>query len=435
MLPGYSAQPREFQELMWILDHELRLVTPADPLFGRLENDVPAPEEGPQYYQLTHDYLIPDLRAWLFQDQQKSLRGRAELRLQEFASIWCERHKGKFLPSALEWAALRLLTDRRRWSAEVQAMMRAAAARHAWGALLVGVLAAIVGLAGAWGFAELKARSLVERLESADIGQVSQITHDIEPFHSWAVPILRREAAEGQSDPRSRLRCSLALAHHDPGQVDYLLGRMLAEEPLTSLTIREALFAHRKAITPGLWQIARDSRRPARDRLQAALALCLFDPPDELDCRHGTSAWGEIAGPVADELVTMRDANPAAYATTLDALRPIRGVLIGKLKEHFVRRGDRRLQTATNLLIDLVRDDPDVVCELALEADDHQFLKIYPLLERHRSNIVPELRAAAGPPAAGTPLIDDEATARRALRGDLLAQARRGSGRMGHLPE
>ena len=59
---GYSAQPREFQELMWVLDHELRLVTPADPLFGAEESDVPAPEEGPQYYQLTHDYLIPDLR-------------------------------------------------------------------------------------------------------------------------------------------------------------------------------------------------------------------------------------------------------------------------------------------------------------------------------------------------------------------------------------
>ncbi len=110
------------------------------------------------------------------------------------------------------------------------------------------------------------------------------------------------------------------------------------------------------------------------------------------------SAWDEITGPVADELVTMLDANPAAYATLLDAVRPIRGVLIPKLKEHFVRRGDRRLQTATNLLIDLVRDDPHLVFELALEADDHQFLKIYPLLERHRSSIVAKLRIAAATP-------------------------------------
>ena len=413
---GYSAQPREFQELMWILDHELRLVTPADPLVGTEETDARAPQEGSQYYQLTHDYLIPDLRAWLFQDQQKSLRGRAELRLQEFASVWSERPKGKFLPSALEWAALRLLTDRRRWSAEVRAMMRAATARHALRrALSVGVLAVIVGLAGAWGFAELKARSLVARLKSADIGQVLQITHDIEPFRRWAVPILRREAAQGHTDRRSRLRCSLALVRDDPGQVDYLLGRMLAEDPLTSLTIREALFAHKRAITSGLWETARDTRHPARDRLRAALALCLYDPQGRQHAGHGPSAWDEIAGPVAEELVTMLDADPAAYATVLDAVRPIQGVLIGTLKECFVRRGDRRLQTATNLLIDLVRDDPDLVCELALEADDHQFQKIYPLLQRHRSSIVDKLRATAAPPAAPPPVQDDEATARCAL--------------------
>jgi eukaryotic-like serine/threonine-protein kinase len=411
---GYSAQPREFQELMWILDHELRLVTPADPLFGAEERDVSAPPEGPQYYQLTHDYLIPDLRAWLFQDQQKSLRGRAELRLQEFASVWSERHKGKFLPSALEWAALRLLSDRKRWSAEVRAMMRAAAARHARGAFLVGVLAAIVGLAGAWGFASLKARSLVARLKSADIGQVLQITRDIEPFRPWAVPILRQEVAEGQTDPQSKLRCSLALVRDNPGQLDYLVGRMLADDPITSFTIREALLAHRKAITPGLWEVARDSHRPGRDRLQAALALCLYDAPDGPHSKHDPSPWNEIAGPVAEELVTMLDANPAAYPSVLDAVRPIQGVLFGKLKEIFTRRGDRRLQTATNVLIDLMRDDPDVVCQLALEADDHQFLKIYPLLEIHRSSIVPKLRAAAAPPAAQPHQSDDQAAARRA---------------------
>ena len=108
----------------------------------------------------------------------------------------------------------------------------------------------------------------------------------------------------------------------------------------------------------------------------------------------------------------MLDANPVAYATVLDAVRPIQGVLIGKLREIFVRRGDRRLQTATNLLIDLVRDDPHVVCELALEADDHQFLKFYPLLQRHRSSIVPKLRATASPPADQPPVSDDEAIAR-----------------------
>ena len=101
------------------------------------------------------------------------------------------------------------------------------------------------------------------------------------------------------------------------------------------------------------------------------------------------------------------------YTTVLEAVRPIRGVLIPKLRTLFVRRGDRGLQVATNLLIDLVRDDPNLVGELALEADDHQFLKVYPLLQRHRSRIVPKLQAAAARQAAQPPGGGDEGTARR----------------------
>ena len=155
---------------------------PGRPARPRQEGDAAAAEAGPQYYQLTHDYLIPDLREWLFRDRQKSLRGRAELRLQEFASVWSERHKDKFLPSAWEWAALRCLTDRRRWSPIQRSMMKAAAGRHARGALAALALVAVVGLSVFWVYMEFRARSLVERLKSADIGQVLRISREIGPF-------------------------------------------------------------------------------------------------------------------------------------------------------------------------------------------------------------------------------------------------------------
>jgi hypothetical protein len=75
-----------------------------------------------------------------------------------------------------------------------------------------------------------------------------------------------------------------------------------------------------------------------------------------------------------------------------------------------------------------VRDLPDVVGELALEADDHQFQKLYPLLERHRSRIVPKLRAAAAPAAAQPGSSDDEAAARRALAAICLLRLCEGAG-------
>jgi hypothetical protein len=115
---GYAGQPREFDELVRILDHDLRLITPTDPegltdevSVGWVERRMAA--EGPpsasagaegqrlvergsihptrttgRYYQLTHDYLVHSLRDWLTRKQRETRRGRAELRLAERAALW-----------------------------------------------------------------------------------------------------------------------------------------------------------------------------------------------------------------------------------------------------------------------------------------------------------------------------------------------------------
>src|SRR5207245_3365880 len=84
---GYGRRPREFDELMHILDTGLRLVTPTDPEGLALEQEeVADAHSGEKYYQLTHDYLVPALRRWLTQKQRETRRGRAELRLAERAA-------------------------------------------------------------------------------------------------------------------------------------------------------------------------------------------------------------------------------------------------------------------------------------------------------------------------------------------------------------
>src|SRR5207249_4723002 len=63
---GYTGQPKEFQELLQILDNELRLITPSDPEGLPATNPQQGTAETNQpYYQLTHDYLVPALREWL----------------------------------------------------------------------------------------------------------------------------------------------------------------------------------------------------------------------------------------------------------------------------------------------------------------------------------------------------------------------------------
>src|SRR5262249_36938646 len=117
---GYGDRPEEFAGLIRILDTELRLITPIDQdgLLGRNppSGDAVAPAWAFRHYQLTHDYLVRPLRDWLTRKQRATLRGRAELLLEERASFWSAKPERRFLPSPGEWARIRLLTDKKRWS-------------------------------------------------------------------------------------------------------------------------------------------------------------------------------------------------------------------------------------------------------------------------------------------------------------------------------
>jgi hypothetical protein len=80
---GYRRRPKDFANLLQILDRELRIITPID-----ADDDRDPPPEDPEsanedrtttaaeYYQLTHDFLVPAIREWLFRKQRETRRGR-----------------------------------------------------------------------------------------------------------------------------------------------------------------------------------------------------------------------------------------------------------------------------------------------------------------------------------------------------------------------
>ena len=127
---SYGSRPKDFDELLRILDGEIRLITPTDPegVAGGeslLASSVEPPDGGasqttshqPQttkYYQLTHDYLVPSLREWLTRKQRETRRGRAELKLAERSSLWRAKPESRHLPSLGEWLRIRSLTDPQR---------------------------------------------------------------------------------------------------------------------------------------------------------------------------------------------------------------------------------------------------------------------------------------------------------------------------------
>ena len=59
---GYGSRPKDFDDLIRILDNEIRLITPTDPEGKDANSDsVLQTKPGQKYYQLTHDYLVHSL--------------------------------------------------------------------------------------------------------------------------------------------------------------------------------------------------------------------------------------------------------------------------------------------------------------------------------------------------------------------------------------
>ena len=134
---GYADRSEDFEELVRILDSELRLITPSDrdgtasvasrtSLTPPPSPVVPPPSLTAGHFQLTHDYLVPSLREWLTRKQQESRRGRAELRLAERSAVWNDKPENRQLPSLWEFLNIACLTDREKWTAAQQKLMRKA---------------------------------------------------------------------------------------------------------------------------------------------------------------------------------------------------------------------------------------------------------------------------------------------------------------------
>src|SRR5262249_8525687 len=93
---GYAKRPRDYDDLIRILDAELRLITPTD--LDSSPGESRLAESSERYYQLTHDYLVPSLRLWLTSKQRETRRGRAALLLDEHLSAWRRERNPKYLP-------------------------------------------------------------------------------------------------------------------------------------------------------------------------------------------------------------------------------------------------------------------------------------------------------------------------------------------------
>ena len=232
---GYANRLNDFENVIHILDAELRLITPTDERMkderGRIKDggetvsgssSIQHPSSV-RYYQLTHDYLVPSLRDWLTRKLRETRRGRAELRLAERTALWSGRPENRFLLSVVaEWLAPPAVHEPGCAGQPLSAAMMRRAARHhaAWAAFLsVRRLVAIV-LVGSGRLRPPAASSLLQaRLLEASTEDVPDIIEAMRPYRRWLDRPLREAyaRAEADDDTRRQLHASLGLLPVDRG--------------------------------------------------------------------------------------------------------------------------------------------------------------------------------------------------------------------------
>ncbi len=401
---GYGNRPKDFDELIRILDSEIRLITPTDPEGKFADNEsVTQTQAGQKYFQLTHDYLVHSLRDWLTRKQKETRKGRAELKLFDTAVTWNAKPENRFLPSWWENLNIRLFTDRKKWTEPQREMMGKAGRVHGIRTSLVALLLVGVTFAGiSVRLAILdqqsrtqaqvqekenvtRAEGLVASLLSADSAGVPAIVSDLKAYRAWADPLLREESDKAADKSRQKLHASLALLPVDTTQVDYVYGRLIDAEPHEVPVIRDALAPHKDALLDKLWAVVeKPEKGKESQRLRAASALGKYDPESE--------KWTKAQETVGNDLVAV----PAVYlAMWMDSLRPVRTKLFTQLSAVYrdATRREVERSLATDILADYAADQPSVLADLLMDADDKQFAVIYPKFKEQGERGLPVLTA------------------------------------------
>ena len=386
---------KEFQDVMSILDNEMRLISPIDQLAlasGEIEDSHEEVDPSQRYYRLTHDYLIDALRRWLNRKQLETKSGRARLLLADRASLWKHHPETRFLPSLSEYTRIRLHTQSEDWEAAESSMMSAAARRHMILAAVFTMLVALLGFgtfkARNWIVAEqdrireerleeqysAEASRLVDSLLNAETSRVPEIVAGLGFYEKWAGPRLLSEYQNQPDGSSEKLHVAMAMAATENEQLDYLtqqLPRVSAERFLavSSTIVPNSGIGegekHRE-IPDYLLDLVRNEEADPRLRLQAACVVAQFDAThrmwkDASECQR-----------IANELTRLF---PSELAPLREALSPVSDALIVPLESIFddASLPDQQRLFATESLVAYLRNDVDRLMALLLRSEAQYF--------------------------------------------------------------
>ena len=401
---GYDQRPKDFDDLIRILDSEIRLITPTDPEGKEADGDsAPQTEPGQKYYQLTHDYLVHSLREWLTRKQKETRRGRAELKLAERSGLWNAKPENRHLPTLWEWLGIRTLTDPKGWTSPQRVMMSKATRLHSLrSALALAGLVALVSIGVvvrtqvAREQEATRVKGLVGRLVSAEPNKLPAIVKDLDANPEVAAIYLARLLAANATtadEKRAQLHARLALVSRDRALVEPLLEELLTNKVDYIEPIRRQLRPYVGELTEKLRAILRDEKAEALRRFRAAVALSDYVPESE------ASSWSEQDLKfVAEQLVS---SNAESQPLLRDALRPIGARLLLDLERIFGAGKAAQQVSAANAFADYAAGDIPKLSQLLAVATPEQYAVLYPIVSASPAPATIEdlARIAATPPS------------------------------------
>ena len=368
---GYANRPGDFDDLIRILDSEIRLITPTDP--GEIDHanqDARPDTDGRRkYYQLVHDYLVHSLRDWLTRKQQETKRGRAELRLAERSRLWNAKPEVKQLPSWFEWLSILIFAKPSTKNSSEARMMSVANRFHGIRSIATVASVVLVAMLFVWSANAISAkrdadtaRSLVNRVLMADAVEVVSLRGEIAALKQPATSLLRKELDSFHGEPEAEIALRLALLPFDDEQVQPLIDLMLDAESSDVETIAESIRRqYGSEMTTPLLEIARDKSRPHSARIRAACALARITPKKHF--------WGELAGPVAGLIVTEDVVAARSWGRLLRAVDEIEEPLL----HEFARwRNQSPGSSAASALAEYFGGRSHAICDLIPSADPPQ---------------------------------------------------------------
>ncbi len=389
---GYDIKTRDFDELIRILDSEIRLITPTDPEGKEsVDDSVTQSSSEQKYYQLTHDYLVHSLREWLTGKQKETLRGRAELKLAERSETWNSKPESRFLPSWWEDLNIRVFTSRKKWTDTEQKMMNAAGRLHGtWFAAVMVILASMIfgGLLIRNHMSETRAKLLVNGLVQAQLDQVPAAIEKLTDFRKWADPALEEELQKSDPGSSESLNISLGLLPVDSGQLPHLRNRLLTAKPEQVATLVSLLQKHQWELVAGLWEIVEAPKPEQQNQLlRAASALAVYDPDNQ-------EKWTGVAQRVVDTMVIENSLHAAVWVKTLE---PVRHVLLRPLNAIYNdvhgNRPQSEIALATTVLAKYAAEDTGTMAELIFDARPEQFAELFHEFAANREEALSKVNA------------------------------------------